>query len=70
MEWVNAIVQGMLLGGFYAMLATGLSLMFGVMRLVNLAQGDLDDPGCVPVARRSSRPPGSARSWRWSSSSR
>ena len=41
MEWVNAVVQGILLGGFYALLATGLSLVFGVMRLVNLAQGDL-----------------------------
>jgi branched-chain amino acid transport system permease protein len=41
MDWVNAIVQGVVLGGFYALLATGLSLMFGVMRLVNLAQGDL-----------------------------
>jgi branched-chain amino acid transport system permease protein len=41
MDWLNAIVQGLLLGGLYALLATGLSLMFGVMRLVNLAQGDL-----------------------------
>jgi branched-chain amino acid transport system permease protein len=41
MEWLNAVVQGILLGGFYALLATGLSLVFGVMRLVNLAQGDL-----------------------------
>lgn len=41
MEWVNAIAQGVLLGGLYALLATGLSLVFGVMRLVNLAQGDL-----------------------------
>jgi branched-chain amino acid transport system permease protein len=41
MEWLNAIVQGVLLGGLYAILATGLSLVFGVMRLVNLAQGDL-----------------------------
>jgi branched-chain amino acid transport system permease protein len=41
MEWVNAVVQGLLLGGLYAMLATGLSLVFGVMRLVNLAHGDL-----------------------------
>ena len=37
MEWVNAIVQGVLLGGLYAMFAAGLSLMFGVMRVVNLA---------------------------------
>ena len=41
MEWLNAIVQGVLLGGLYALLATGLSLVFGVMRLVNLAHGDL-----------------------------
>jgi branched-chain amino acid transport system permease protein len=41
MEWVNALVQGVLLGGLYALLATGLSLVFGVMRVVNLAQGDL-----------------------------
>ena len=41
MEWINAIVQGVLLGGLYAMFATGLSLIFGVMRLVNIAHGDL-----------------------------
>jgi len=41
MTWVNAIVQGILLGGLYALFATGLSLVFGVMRLVNLAHGDL-----------------------------
>jgi branched-chain amino acid transport system permease protein len=39
--WVNAIVQGLLLGGRYALLACGLSLMFGVMRIVNLAHGVL-----------------------------
>ena len=41
MTWVNAIVQGILLGGLYALFASGLSLGFGVMRLVNLAHGDL-----------------------------
>jgi branched-chain amino acid transport system permease protein len=41
MEWVNIILQGMLLGGLYAMFAAGLSLIFGVMRLVNIAHGDL-----------------------------
>lgn len=41
MEWVNAIVQGVLLGGLYALFAAGLSLIFGVMRLVNIAHGDL-----------------------------
>jgi branched-chain amino acid transport system permease protein len=39
--WVNAIVQGVLIGGLYALFATGLSLGFGVMRIVNLAHGDL-----------------------------
>ncbi|WP_250001751.1 branched-chain amino acid ABC transporter permease [Actinoplanes sp. M2I2] len=41
MTWVNAVLQGILLGGLYALFATGLSLMFGVMRIVNLAHGDL-----------------------------
>lgn len=41
MEWINAIVQGTLLGGLYALFAAGLSLIFGVMRLVNIAHGDL-----------------------------
>jgi branched-chain amino acid transport system permease protein len=40
-NWVNAVIQGMLLGGQYALIACGLSLMFGVMRIVNLAHGDL-----------------------------
>jgi len=41
MEWINAVVQGVLLGGLYALFAAGLSLIFGVMRLVNIAHGDL-----------------------------
>jgi branched-subunit amino acid ABC-type transport system permease component len=39
--WVNAIIQGVLTGGLYALFACGLSLMFGVMKVVNLAHGDL-----------------------------
>ncbi len=41
MAWVNAIVQGLLTGGLYALFACGLSLLFGVMKVVNLAHGDL-----------------------------
>ena len=41
MAWVDTVVQGVLLGGLYALFATGLSLIFGVMRIVNLAHGDL-----------------------------
>jgi len=41
MEWINALVQGVLLGGQYALLACGLSMVFGVMRIVNLAHGVL-----------------------------
>ncbi|MEM8916750.1 MAG: branched-chain amino acid ABC transporter permease, partial [Pseudomonadota bacterium] len=40
MDWINAIVQGILLGGLYGLFAAGLSLMFGVMRFVNIAHGD------------------------------
>jgi len=41
MEWVNDVIQGILTGGLYALFACGLSLMFGVMKVVNLAHGDL-----------------------------
>lgn len=41
MEWANAIVQGIVTGGFYALFACGLSLLFGVMGIINLAHGDL-----------------------------
>ena len=41
MTVLNAILQGIFLGAFYAVLACGLSLMFGVMRIINLAHGDI-----------------------------
>lgn len=41
MIWVDTVLQGILLGGLYALFASGLSLVFGIMRLVNLAHGDL-----------------------------
>jgi branched-chain amino acid transport system permease protein len=37
MQWVQILVLGLLLGGVYAMMASGLTLLFGVMRVVNLA---------------------------------
>lgn len=40
-EWLNSIVQGVLTGGLYALFAAGLAVVFGVMRLVNIAHGDL-----------------------------
>jgi branched-chain amino acid transport system permease protein len=40
-NWANTVLHGILLGGLYALLATGLSLMFGVMRIINLAHGSL-----------------------------
>ena len=39
--WLDTLLQGILLGGLYALFAAGLSLIFGIMRLVNLAHGDL-----------------------------
>ncbi|GLQ76536.1 branched-chain amino acid ABC transporter permease [Mesorhizobium huakuii] len=41
MEWFDALVQGILLGGMYAQYALGMALMFGVMRIVNISHGDL-----------------------------
>ncbi len=71
-DWFNVILQGVLVGGVYAMFAAGLSLIFGVMRLVNIAHGDLivlaayialvttETLGIGPLASCSS----SCRSWR------
>jgi branched-chain amino acid transport system permease protein len=41
MTFVNALVQGILLGGLFALFACGLSLMFGLMEVINLAHGDV-----------------------------
>ena len=41
MIWVDALIQGVLLGGLYALFATGLSLLYGVMGAINLAHGDI-----------------------------
>jgi branched-chain amino acid transport system permease protein len=41
MQWLDALVQGLLLGGMYAQYAIGMALMFGVMRIVNTAHGDM-----------------------------
>ncbi len=41
MIWLNQALQGLLLGGYYALLACGLSFMYGVMRIINLAHGSL-----------------------------
>ena len=40
-DWFNQILQGVLLGGYYALIACGLSFMYGVMRIINLAHGSL-----------------------------
>ncbi|WP_297113335.1 branched-chain amino acid ABC transporter permease [uncultured Devosia sp.] len=40
MIWVETIINGMLLGGLYALVGLGLGYAFGIMRIVNVAQGD------------------------------
>lgn len=41
MIWLDQLIQGVLLGGYYALVACGLSFMYGVMRIINLAHGSL-----------------------------
>ncbi len=41
MNFLNALIQGALLGGHYALLACGLAFMYQVMRIINLAHGTL-----------------------------
>ena len=49
MIWVHVVIQGVLLGAVYALFACGLSLMFGVMRIINLAHGDIAVVGAYLV---------------------
>ncbi len=49
MTVINAVVQGLFLGGLYALFACGLSLLFGVMRIINLAHGDIAVLGAFGV---------------------
>jgi branched-chain amino acid transport system permease protein len=37
--WIQAFLNGLLVGGIYALIASGMALIFGVMRLVNFAHG-------------------------------
>lgn len=50
MPILNALVQGILLGGLFAMAALGLSIAFGVLRVVNLAHGEIMTLGAYLAA--------------------
>ena len=63
--WIDTLLQGVLLGGLYSLYATGLSVIFGIMRLVNLAHGDLIVLGGVFDPGGDQR-----RACRWSSPAR
>jgi len=37
--FVQALILGILIGGIYALMSSGLTLVFGIMRVINVAQG-------------------------------
>jgi branched-subunit amino acid ABC-type transport system permease component len=60
MNVVQWVIDGIALGAVYALVAVGLALVFGVMRLINFAHGELITAGAYtrntsirsPVTRR------------------
>ena len=63
MIWVETLINGAMLGGLYGLLGIGLALVFGVMRVVNIAHGEfmvlsaffavlLSSPACFRRSRR------------------
>ena len=76
--FLNALFNGITLGGLYFLVASGFTLIFGLMRNVNLAHGSLYLLGGYSATRLpSGRVPGRSASWPrsprwrfWASSSR
>ena len=72
--FIIAIFNGLTLAGLYFLVASGFTLVFGLMRNVNLAHGSLyllgayigyEVANCSPASGCSASPPGSS-CWRWS----
>ena len=49
MDWIATLINGALLGGLYGLLGIGLALVFGVMRLINIAHGEFMVMGAFAV---------------------
>jgi len=66
-ELAQTLVFGVLTGSVYALMATGLTLTFGVMKIVNMAQGAFPGPVGLPSATGCGPGSGSTRCWAGSS---
>ncbi len=55
--WVDLLVDGASLGGMYALIALGYTMVYGILRMINFAHGDVFRPSCCGTSASSTRAP-------------
>ena len=55
-EFIQNLIDALSLGSIYALVALGIGLLFGILRLINFAHGDFITVGCYALIVPSAYP--------------